>query len=78
MEEELAAIEEDVERKRVAKNPFEEKFTSLVKLDLIVFLLLLPSGDPNRSWLFQEEECAAMDSFRREFTDMIDGLRLSL
>ena len=29
-EEELAAIEEDVERKRVAKNPFEEKFTSLV------------------------------------------------
>lgn len=39
MEEELAAIEEDVERKRVAKNPFEERFTSLVKFKLVVSLL---------------------------------------
>lgn len=40
MEEELAAIEEDVERKRVAKNPFEEKFTSLVKLESWLLFLL--------------------------------------
>lgn len=76
MEEELAAIEEDVERKRVAKNPFEEKFTSLVKLDFVVFLLL-PSGDPNRSWPFPEEERAAMGSFRWGFTETIDGPRSS-
>lgn len=31
MEEELAAVEEDVERKRVSKNPFEQKFTALVR-----------------------------------------------
>ena len=30
MEIELAAVEEDVERKRVGKNPFDEKFTALV------------------------------------------------
>lgn len=28
--EHLAAVEEDVERKRVAQNPFERKFTDLV------------------------------------------------
>lgn len=28
----LAALEEDVERNRVAKNPFEPKFTELVRL----------------------------------------------
>lgn len=31
MEVELAAVEEDVVRKRVGKNPFDEKFTSLVR-----------------------------------------------
>lgn len=28
----LAAVEDDVERKRVGKNPFDEKFTSLVRI----------------------------------------------
>ncbi len=32
MEVELAAVEEDVERKRVGKNPFDEKFTTLVRI----------------------------------------------
>lgn len=32
MEVELAAVEEDVERKRVGKNPFDEKFTALVRI----------------------------------------------
>lgn len=31
-EKELAAVEEDVERKRVAKNPFEQKFITLVTI----------------------------------------------
>lgn len=39
MEEDLAAIEEDVERKRVAKNPFEQRFTTLVKTILGPFRL---------------------------------------
>lgn len=32
MDTELAAVEDDVERKRVGKNPFDEKFTSLVRI----------------------------------------------
>lgn len=32
MDIELAAVEDDVERKRVGKNPFDEKFTSLVSI----------------------------------------------
>lgn len=35
-EKELAAVEEDVERKRVAKNPFEQKFTNLVRTMMMV------------------------------------------
>lgn len=32
MDVELAAVEDDVERKRVGRNPFDEKFTSLVRI----------------------------------------------
>ena len=61
MEKRLAAVEEDVERRRVAKNPFEQRFRSLVREIIQNYRIVLSKIFP----CFQGSSAANMHGHQR-------------
>lgn len=78
MEEELAAVEEEVERKRVAKNPFELKFTSLVRVqDLKLYQSHRPFGHAGNDLCFENEQLRHHKTQIKSHGDMYSSSVLS-